>query len=655
MLTRSAVRDKLYSVDGTGIFQQRKYVDLIDRLRTDSVLTINFMEDGLYDFLSELDPTEFKDIIKEAVLMSLNTKFAGSIDVENAFRNLSIRLVSESVELMHNLNAREHENTVVVFDCEIIATEREKTYTKSCIGYCPLCGSEFELKADEDRQIGNTYCMNLKCKKPKLVMRKCSIKTDNIQTIYLQEPMSTAVNSAPVIFEGLLIGNLSGKVYIGQRKRITGIFKSVLNVEKNVNDIIIEVISEQDLEEKKNTEMSTELMKKFKDSMKNKEDFISKITNSYAPLITGYKDIKLSILLFLVGGHSKVKREDINLFLIGDPSMAKSELLKFGKRITDKSMYTTGRGASAAGLTIGLVKTDKGNYVAQAGVLPLCSGGFAFIDEFDKMNKDDRSSLHEGMEQRTVSIAKAGFRMTLPAKTPILAAANPKYGAYDPTQTVLDNVDIPLPLISRFDMIWLIRDKVDLQNDEDKARFILDTFTGEKDFTENVFSDDEMRTYLNYARTIEPTMGEDIKNKIVEIYVSMRKHSDPNGIPIGIRQLEALIRLTVAHAKLMFKEKVDLEDVERIQSLIDTMNKEFTNGKSFTQNTHTNKNMSNQHIADHIWSECRDVEGIVSYGNFIKKLSDSGNFTEKSAKEYFEKMERMCLIKHMGNNRWKKV
>ena len=129
MLTRSAVRDTLHNINGTGIFQQRKYVDVIDRLTTNSVFTVNFMEDNMYEYLSELDPEDFKEIIREAVYRSLDTRFAGAIDVENAFKNMTIRLVSDDVELMHDLNARDHENTVVVFDCEVIATEKEKTFT----------------------------------------------------------------------------------------------------------------------------------------------------------------------------------------------------------------------------------------------------------------------------------------------------------------------------------------------------------------------------------------------------------------------------------------------------------------------------------------------------------------------------------------------
>lgn len=660
MLTRSAVRDALYNIEGTGVFQKKKYADIIDRLTTNSVFTVNYMEDNIYEYLSELPPEDFKEIIKEALFLSLNTKFAGGIDVENAFKNLTIRLVSDNVELMHNLNAREHENTVVVFDCEVIATEREKTYTKFCQGYCPLCGQNFDVKSNEDRMIEDTYCTNIKCKKAKLILKKNTLKTDNIQVIYVQEPMVNARNNTPVIFKAILTGKLSGTIFIGQKKRITGIYKSIIDTKDNINEISIEIISERDLEEKNLMELSDEEISELKNETKNEETFIQKITDSYAPLIVGYKDIKLAIMLFLVGGHSKVKREDINMFLIGDPSMAKSELLKFGNKITDKSMYTSGKGSSAAGLTIGLVKMDKGNYVAQAGVLPLCSGGFAFIDEFDKMSTDDRSALHEGMEQQTVSIAKAGFRMTLPAKTPILAAANPKYGKYDSTQTILDNIDIPIPLISRFDMIWLIRDKVDEQSDEEKARFILDTFTGDVEIKTDIFNENKLRSFINYVRQIEPEMTEEVKVRLTEIYKNMRKASDnSNGIAIGTRQLEALVRLTVAHAKLLMKTKTDISDVECVEALFNSMFKEFgmdIQKGSFNQNVfYTTASMTKQQLFDHIWAECKDHEEAVIYSNFIKKLSENEKFDEKSAKMYFDNMERQCVIKHVGDNKWKKI
>ena len=167
--TRSAITDKLHNVDGTGVFQQKKYVKIIDSLTTSSVFTVNFMEDNIYEYLSELDPTEFKDIIREALYRSLETKFSGSIDVRNTFRMLKIRLVSDNVEAMHDLNGKNHENTVVTFDCEVIATEREKTFIKKCAAFCPLCGTDYDVKADEDRKLDNTICSNFKCRAKELI------------------------------------------------------------------------------------------------------------------------------------------------------------------------------------------------------------------------------------------------------------------------------------------------------------------------------------------------------------------------------------------------------------------------------------------------------------------------------------------------------
>lgn len=661
MLTRSAVLDRLYNVDGTGVFQHNNYTKIIDALKTNSVFTVNFMEDNMYDYLCELDPTEFKTIIKEALFLSLETRFGSTMGVRDSFKDITVRLISDSVELMHTLNARDHENTVVVFDCEIIASEREKTFIKKCTAFCPTCAKEEYIFANEDREIGNFHCSNIKCQREKLIILKKTMITDNLQVIYLQEPMSTSLNSTPVMLKGLLIGALSGRIFIGQKKRITGIFKSVINPKANVNDIIVEIISEVDLDEKLSIPLEPVKFDEVKSLIKNESEFIVKITKSFAPLILGYEDIKLSILLMLVGGHSKVKREDINMFLIGDPSMAKSEMLKFAHRITDKSMYTSGRGASAAGLTIGLVKMENGNYTAQAGVLPRCSGGFAFIDEFDKMNTDDRSSLHEAMEQQTVSIAKAGFRMTLPAKTPILAAANPQYGKYDTSQTIIDNINIPLPLLSRFDMIWLIKDIVNTDKDIEKAQFILDTFTDGIKLADVLFNEVELHSYINHARIIEPILSEKTKQRLIGLYTKMRQSSNsPNSIAVGTRQLEALVRLTVAHAKLLLKATTDDADVDCIERLFTSMFAEFDitldGATTFNQNKfYTTATMNTQQLIDHIWSECKDNEDSIGYNDYISKLVASGKLDEKNAKNLFDKMDRQCMIKHIGNNRWKKV
>jgi replicative DNA helicase Mcm len=279
----------------------------------------------------------------------------------------------------------------------------------------------------------------------------------------------------------------------------------------------------------------------------------------------------------LAGGVNGKRRGDINVLLVGDPSMAKSELLKFGKKITQTSIYTSGKGTSAAGLTIGMVKLSVGTMIAQAGVLPLCSGGFAFIDEFDKMNKLDRSSMHEAMEQQTVSRAVAGTQLTLPAKTSILAAANPKFGKYDPAESLGENINVPPALLSRFDLIWLIKDKVDLHSDMAKANHILNTYSDDKSIEKPYLTPKQLMAYINHVRTAKPRLSNETRKEILKIYEKMRQLSkeDESALAIGTRQLEAIVRLSQAHAKLYFRDTVVGEEVDCVFDLLKETYKSF--------------------------------------------------------------------------------
>jgi replicative DNA helicase Mcm len=657
--TDSAIIDKFHNVEGTGILQGKKYFGVLNSLTPNSTFTLNVMDDKIYKFFI-LKKEEFKATIKEAILRCLEVKYNDYTEVRNSFRNIKINLVSDNTIPMHEINAKDYEDTMVTFDCEIIAVEKEKTYVKKCIGQCPLCFTDQEMKCTYERDLKGLMCTNIKCKRHAIIIQKKGLETDNIQYIYLQQILSDAKNSTPVTFKAVVLDELSGTIYVGQKKRITGLYKSVIDSSKpeNINNIVIEIMSAQDLERNNDDCLTDVELKKLKDDSKD-QDFIYKVTTSFAPLIMGYEDIKFSILLMLVGGYSKVKRGDINLLLVGDPSLAKSELLKECSKVSIKSMYTSGRGASAAGLTIGLVKMESGNMVAQAGVLPLCNGGHACIDEFDKMSTDDRSAMHEAMEQQTVSIAKAGFRMTLPAKTSILAAANPKYGKYDIDSSLIDNINIPVPLVSRFDMIWLIRDVVDVKKDKEKATFILDTFTGD-DILNNVYLPrDKLTSYINHARLLKPIITTEAKKKMAEIYQSMRALSvEKDSLGIGIRQLEALARLATAHAKLLFKDKVEISDIEAVEKL---MNKMFValgvkDDNGYNQNTITvTKNESKEHTANRIWGECENDDDHVSHHKFIEKLKDSDKFTESTAEKIFGDWEKNNYIKMVRGGKWKKT
>ena len=657
--TDSAILDKFYNSSGTGVLQGRKYFGILNSLTPFSTFTVNVMEDGIYEFFM-IKKEAFKSVIKEAVLRYLEVKHCDYEDVRNSFRNLKIHLVTDNTIPMHDLNARDHEQTVVTFDCEVIAVEKEKTYVKKCVAQCPLCFMDQTVLCTFERDIKSLVCNNIKCKRHMMDVKKEGLVTDNIQYIYLQQILSDAKNSTPVTFRAVAIDDMSGTIYVGQKKRITGMYKSVIDKKKleNVNDILIEIMSEQDLEKKNDVCLTNEELEKLKNDAKDK-DFTYRLTTSFAPLIMGYEDIKFSILLMLAGGYSKVKRNDINLLLVGDPSLAKSELLKECSKVSSKSMYTSGRGASAAGLTIGIVKMENGTQVAQAGVLPLCNEGHACIDEFDKMSTDDRSAMHEGMEQQTVSIAKAGFRMTLPAKTSILAAANPKYGKYDIDSSLIDNINIPVPLVSRFDMIWLIRDSVNVKEDHEKATFILDTFTGDDQTNKVYLPRDQLTSYLNHVRTLKPTITPEAKLKMTEIYQSMRSLSSNNdSLAVGIRQLEALARLATAHAKLLFKKEVEISDIIAVEGLMKRM---FTSlgvqtDKEFNQaGLMVGAKENKEQLANRVWGECEDGEKHVSHHKFIEKLSATDKFTENDAEKLFGNWEKNNYISMAGGGKWKKT
>jgi replicative DNA helicase Mcm len=642
------------------IFNHRKYSDIISRLRPESTFTLNVMEDNLYEYFTD-SKEEFKELVKEAIFSMKNEQYGTKVDVRYDFRNIKINLVSDHVIKMHNLNARDHERNIVTFDCEIIAVEREKSYVKQATGICPQCFKEMDIKSDYDRDITKTICPNMACKNQKVNLDTKNLVTSNIQYVYFQELLSDARNNSPIIMRAVTTDELSGTLFVGQKKRISGMYKSVIGKDKNkdnINEITIEVFSAKDLEKKNDVCLTSEEIQELVKESK-RDGFMDDVVGSFAPLIIGYKDIKFSILLMLAGGYSKVKRGDINVLLVGDPSLAKSELLKECSKVSSKSMYTSGRGASAAGLTIGLVKMDNGSMVAQAGVLPLCNEGHACIDEFDKMNPIDRSAMHEGMEQQTVSIAKAGFRMTLPAKTSILAAANPKYGKYDTEMSLIDNIDIPVPLVSRFDLIWLIRDKVDKSQDIIKAEHVLETFTGE-DMTNKVFLDrNKLTSYINFVKEIKPTISDEAKAKLSEIYQKMRSLSAGNdSLAVGVRQLEALARLSTAHAKMMFKNEVDETDVMVVEGLLKSMYESLgvKMDSGFTQATLVmGKKETKEQTATRVWKECENEGKSVKYSDFIKKLSETGLYDESSAKSLFAQWEMKCMIKLNGDGRYQKI
>jgi replicative DNA helicase Mcm len=292
-----------------------------------------------------------------------------------------------------------------------------------------------------------------------------------------------------------------------------------------------------------------------------------KIRDSIAPSIFGYEHIKEAIMYLLFGGVSKSLpdvsiRGEPNILLIGDPGTAKSQLLQYVARIAPRGLYTSGRGTTAAGLTAAVVREKGGSMSLEAGALVLADKGIACIDEMDKMRPEDRVAIHEAMEQHTVSVAKGGIVATLNARTAVLAAANPSLGRYEPNRTVAENVPLPVTILSRFDLIFVLRDVPNKESDSKMSKHILEIHRRGVSPVEAQVDAELLRKYVSYAKGIKPVLSEEALKQLSDFYLAMRSASETEGSPVAItaRQLESLVRLSEARARVALRREVTAED-----------------------------------------------------------------------------------------------
>ncbi|KAK8807047.1 hypothetical protein WA158_003806 [Blastocystis sp. Blastoise] len=304
------------------------------------------------------------------------------------------------------------------------------------------------------------------------------------------------------------------------------------------------------------------------------------ISKSIAPALTGdyTVDIKKALACLLFGGTPRVLedntrlRGDINILLMGDPSTAKSQFLKFIETVAPIGVYTSGKGSSAAGLTASVIQDSKGEFYLEGGAMVLADGGIVCIDEFDKMREDDRVAIHEAMEQQTISIAKAGITTVLNSRCSVLAAANPIYGSYDDTRSTNENIDFLPTILSRFDLIFIVRDIKDYSKDIQMAKHILNIHmkNNQEDGIDGEIPLQEMKRYIAFCRSkCHPVLNMEAADVLKNHYVSIRdevhtralQEGSVPSVPITIRQLEAIIRISESIAKMRLSNEVTTDDV----------------------------------------------------------------------------------------------
>ncbi|XP_011305646.1 DNA replication licensing factor Mcm2 isoform X1 [Fopius arisanus] len=325
-----------------------------------------------------------------------------------------------------------------------------------------------------------------------------------------------------------------------------------------------------------------------------------RIVSSIAPSIYGHDYIKRALALAIFGGESKNPggkhkiRGDINVLLCGDPGTAKSQFLKYTEKIAPRAVFTTGQGASAVGLTAYVRKSPATReWTLEAGALVLADHGVCLIDEFDKMNDQDRTSIHEAMEQQSISISKAGIVTSLHARCSVIAASNPIGGRYDASMTFSENVDLSEPIISRFDILCIVKDEVDPMQDRHLAKFVVNSHirhhptNEERDLPEELVDNNEaedisipqdlLKKYIVYARqNIHPKLTNVDQDKVAKLYAQLRQESLATGsLPITVRHIESIIRMAEASAKMHLRDYVREDDVNlairmALESFVDT-------------------------------------------------------------------------------------
>jgi DNA replication licensing factor MCM4 len=381
-----------------------------------------------------------------------------------------------------------------------------------------------------------------------------------------------------------------------------------------------------------------------------RDDLYEVLARSLAPSIYEMDDVKKGILLQMFGGTNKTfkkggrYRGDINVLLCGDPSTSKSQLLQYVHKISPRGVYTSGKGSSAVGLTAYITRdVDTKQLVLESGALVLSDGGVCCIDEFDKMSDSTRSVLHEVMEQQTISIAKAGIITTLNARTSILASANPINSRYDPNLPVTANIDLPPPLLSRFDLVYLILDKVDEKIDRQLARHLTDMYLEDRPETVSsnfVLPVEFLTVYIQYAKeNYNPVMTEEGKNELVRSYVELRKlgedaRASEKRITATTRQLESMIRLSEAHAKMRLSHTVELIDVKEAVRLIKSAIKDYATdpitGRIDMDMVQTGTTFAQRKVQEDLGHELlriiEDNNNFIRFNELAIKINESVSF-----------------------------
>lgn len=567
-------------------------------------LIVDFADLDRYDTEFADDLLENPDVMLDAAHTALQ-EIVLPVDVD--LSGAHVRVVNLPQHLKTRDLRSDHIGKLIAIEGQVrTATEVRPKIVRAAYE-CQRCGHVFYVDQSGTKFIEPYECPNEACDRrgPFRLLPKRSQFVDAQKVRVQESPEDLRGGEQPQTLDVELGDDLVGRIFPGDRVIINGILRSYQRTTQSGKstyfDLFLDGISiemmEQEFEE---IEISPEDEKRILELSRD-PNIYEKIVRSIAPSIYGYEDVKEALALQLVSGFSKRLpdgariRGDIHILLVGDPGVAKSQLLRYMAKLSPRGIYTSGKSSTSAGLTATAIKDELGDgrWTIEAGALVLADKGIAAVDEMDKMSPDDRSALHEAMEQQTISVAKAGVMATLKSRCALLAAANPKMGRFDRYEPIAPQINLTPALMSRFDLIFVLTDEPNVERDSHIATHILKSnyageLTSQRGINSSINEEDIenatevikpeiepelLRKYVAYARkNVFPMLTGVAMERFKEYYINLRSQGQDGNkpVPVTARQLEALIRLGEASARLRLSNWITEEDVDRVIKIVES-------------------------------------------------------------------------------------